>query len=209
MSSSKFTTIVVTAALSGLLVACGGEQPASNADATQESAPASDVDKAALVAEAKGAAMALGGALKTQLQTAIKASGPAEAVNVCHKIAPQMANSLSEERGLMITRVSLKNRNPDMGEPKPWQNEVLEAFEIRKAGGEDPNTISYAEVVGDEFRFMKAIPTAAVCLTCHGTEIKPEVAAAIDSWYPNDEARGFSEGDIRGAFVVTKALGGS
>jgi hypothetical protein len=53
---------------------------------------------------------------------------------------------------------------------------------------------------------MKAIPTGAVCLTCHGTEVKPEVLTKIKELYPNDKATGYQEGDIRGAFVAVKNL---
>ena len=70
--------------------------------------------------------------------------------------------------------------------------------------------MAYAEVVeaadGKTFRFMKAIPTAEVCLACHGSDITPEVAAAIDERYPDDMARGYSLGDVRGAFSLSKPL---
>jgi hypothetical protein len=53
---------------------------------------------------------------------------------------------------------------------------------------------------------MKAIPTGAVCLACHGETIAPPIAAKINELYPQDQATGFREGDLRGAFVVTKTL---
>ena len=53
---------------------------------------------------------------------------------------------------------------------------------------------------------MKAIPTGAVCLNCHGTKIAPEVSQALAGLYPEDRATGFNEGDIRGAFVVTRKI---
>jgi hypothetical protein len=53
---------------------------------------------------------------------------------------------------------------------------------------------------------MKAIPTAKVCLACHGSAITPEVTAALDEAYPQDQARGYAEGDIRGAFSLSKPL---
>ena len=83
---------------------------------------------------------------------------------------------------------------------------VLADFESRKQAGDDVTTLSYAEVVDDQFRFMKAIPTAAVCLNCHGSELKPAVSEKLSALYPADRATGFREGDIRGAFVVTKDL---
>ena len=51
---------------------------------------------------------------------------------------------------------------------------------------------------------MKAIPTGAVSLNCHGTSIAPDVSQALAGIYPEDRGTGFSEGDIRGAFVVTR-----
>ena len=44
-------------------------------------------------------------------------------------------------------------------------------------------------------------PTDALCLTCHGKSLAPEVAAAIARDYPGDQATGFEQGQLRGAFV--------
>jgi len=200
------------AALALVLAGCGSDQPESQQ--SQESAPpqaapaqtASAPDVEALTADAKQAVMAMGSTLKTQLQSAMKEGGPASAVDVCHKIAPAVAASLSEEHGVRLTRVSLKNRNPEMGLPNAWQTEVLQDFEARQQAGESPDSLAYSAVVGNEYRFMKAIPTQAVCLNCHGTDIQPEVQAKITEWYPEDRAVGYSEGDIRGAFVVVRSL---
>ena len=46
------------------------------------------------------------------------------------------------------------------------------------------------------------ITTGAVCLRCHGKSIAPEVSSAIRAAYPNDQATGFDEGDLRGVFWV-------
>jgi hypothetical protein len=51
---------------------------------------------------------------------------------------------------------------------------------------------------------MKAIPAGEVCLACHGAAITPEVAAALDAAYPEDQARGYALGDVRRAFSVSK-----
>jgi hypothetical protein len=87
---------------------------------------------------------------------------------------------------------------------------VLEEFERRHAGGADLATLSWSETVqaegGREFRYMKPIPTAGLCLTCHGTELPPTVRQVLAERYPADRATGFAEGDIRGAFVVTRMV---
>jgi hypothetical protein len=49
---------------------------------------------------------------------------------------------------------------------------------------------------------MRAIPTDALCLTCHGATLAPELAAAIARDYPADAATGFAQGQLRGAFSV-------
>lgn len=207
---------VLTISLAALLTACGGEdkqaqapeaaeKAAAPAEQAQQAAPA-QVDKAALTEEAKGAVKAMATTLKGELQAAMQAGGPVEAIAVCHTKAPEIAQSISAEKGVEMTRVSLKNRNPEMGAANEWQTQVLNDFETRKAQGEDPAGIAYAEVVENEFRFMKAIPTGAICLKCHGAELSPAVSAKLGELYPDDKAIGYQEGDLRGAFVVVKNL---
>ncbi len=53
---------------------------------------------------------------------------------------------------------------------------------------------------------MKAIPTGGVCLSCHGQRISQPVEAKLERLYPNDRARGYELGDIRGAFTITQPL---
>ncbi len=159
--------------------------------------------------DAKAAMQQLGGSLKAELQTAMKEGGPISAISVCNKRAPEIASQVSSEKDLEIGRVSLLNRNPSNA-AEGWKKAVLEDFEARKAAGESPDKLVFREIAevdgGMEFRMMKAIPAAKICLTCHGTNIDTNLAAEIDSLYPGDKAKGFSEGDLRGAFWVTSKL---
>jgi len=147
--------------------------------------------------------------LKGELQSAMKAGGPVNAIQVCKQKAPQIAARISNEKGWDVGRTSLKLRNPNNAADE-WEKQVLQKFEQRKANGEDPKTIEFHEVVikGDkkQFRYMKAIPTAPVCLACHGEKIKPKVATKLDQLYPDDMARGFKAGDIRGAFTIIQPM---
>ena len=208
---------LVMVSLTAVLAACGeknaqaqtpAEVPkaAEQARTTLAAEPVPPVDKAALVEQAKAAVQALGGALKAELEAAMKTGGPVAALSICRIKAPELAKAISDEQGMAVKRVSLKNRNPVMGAANEWQTNVLNDFETRKAAGEDPATLAYAEVVDHEFRFMKAIPTAAVCLGCHGTNLSPAVTAKLTELYPQDQAVGYKEGDLRGAFVVVKNL---
>lgn len=198
--------------LASLLVACGGkEEPkVSNEAATAPVASKVMLDKAALSEQAKTAIKTYGGNLKAELQAAMQTGGPVNAINVCQLKAPELANTVSNTEKLEVSRVSLRNRNPVIGLPNEWQTQVLNDFEARKVKGEALESLVYSELVENagkhEFRFMKAIPTEAMCLTCHGSEISPVVMTRLKELYPQDKATGFKEGDLRGAFVVVKNL---
>jgi len=87
--------------------------------------------------------------------------GPVEAIKVCAELAPEIANRLSRETGWRVTRVGTRVRNPLLGMPDVWEQNVLEEFAGRAAKGEALVDISHGAVVtepgGQYFRFMKAI----------------------------------------------------
>jgi len=147
--------------------------------------------------------------LKGELVKGMKAGGPVHTIDVCSKVAPNLAEAHSQMSGWQIARTSLKPRNPDNA-PDAWETRVLEQFETRKAAGEDPTKLVYTEIVEDDgrevFRMMKAIPTAEVCTKCHGVELQEPVVKKLDELYPEDQARGFKVGDLRGAFTLQKDL---
>jgi len=172
-------------------------------------AASADYDEMAEVERAEQAVAAFGKTLKTELMAAMQSGGPVAAIGVCNVRAPEIAGSLSVEAAMVVSRTSLKYRNPDNA-ATDWQTAVLESFEARKQAGESLSTLTWSEVTTSgkwkEFRFMKAIPTGALCLQCHGKTIAPPVAEKLAELYPEDKATGFSEGDLRGAFVVTRRL---
>ncbi|MBE9516394.1 MAG: DUF3365 domain-containing protein [Proteobacteria bacterium] len=147
--------------------------------------------------------------MKGTMKETMKSGGPIKAIEVCRTKAPKMAAMMSEKKGWEISRTSLKTRNPD-NNPDVWELSALLDFEKRKEKGEDIKKMEYTEVVTEGgnkyFRYMKAIPTAAPCLTCHGSKIDSKLEAKINELYPQDTARGFSAGDIRGAFSIKQPL---
>lgn len=152
---------------------------------------------------------AYGGELKQELTSAIKSGGAIAALEACHLKAPKIAQQVSEKSGVKVARTSLKPRNAASA-PDAWEEEVLNNFEARKAKGEDVNTLEFHAIVEEdgkrEARYMKAIPTAELCLNCHGSKIQPDVMAKITALYPQDKAVGFNVGDLRGAFTVRETL---
>ena len=176
------------------------------ADRAARRRPAGD-DPAVRIGASRDAIESFAGALQERLGSAMAAGGPAAAIEACRVAAPETAAAASEERGWRIGRTSLKLRNP-ANAPDAWERAVLREFEARRAAGEDAATLERAAFAvvdgGRVFRYMKAIGTQPVCTACHGAAIAPDVAAALDDLYPEDRARGFGVGDIRGAFSIVQ-----
>jgi len=169
---------------------------------------AADFDKDAALQEAKKITKNFAESLQKELQSAMKAGGPQNALQVCNIEAMPITAQNSIDSDAQISRVSLKNRNPDNA-PNDWQKAILEDFDKRVAAGEDPQPMASATVVKldsgkHQFRFMKAVPTGGVCLACHGQGIDSELQARLDELYPEDKATGYSAGEVRGAVVVVK-----
>lgn len=161
------------------------------------------------IEEARALVKAYAENLKKELKSALESEGAAQAIEVCHLKAPDIATEMSQQSGWTVRRTSLKVRILEDA-PDKWEYKILKDFEQREEAGEDPGKMEYAEVTEKEgkryFRYMKAIPTRQICLKCHGEEIRPEVKKQLDSLYPYDQAVGFSVGDIRGAFSLAKPL---
>ena len=151
-----------------------------------------------------------GAELKSHLQSALIQGGPTEAISVCSEIAPDIARRFSKQTGWEIGRTALKYRNPNNA-PDEWEKKILKKFQKQRQAGQPIKEMETSKVVNMNgkpyFRYMKAIPTKGVCVTCHGPSIAPKVAAAIDKRYPNDQARGFTVGDVRGAFSIIQPMG--
>lgn len=151
----------------------------------------------------------LGGALKKEMA----ANGPDGALSVCRDIAPALAGEQSRRTGSRVTRVSLRMRNPLLGQPDVWEQQVLADFDRRAARGEKADTLEHSEIAvepqGRYFRYMKAIPVQPLCLTCHGSAetIPDSVKAKLAAEYPHDRATGYSFGQIRGAVTIKQFIG--
>jgi hypothetical protein len=159
------------------------------------------------------AAMAASRALATQfqqelggaLQTALKIGGAAGAVTACATIAPEVADRLAAQSGASVRRTALRRRNP-LAVPDAYERSAMTEL----AAAPVDSTGKPAEVAGwtgsgpdRRFRYVRAIPTGGMCLSCHGKAIAPDVAAAIAAAYPGDTATGFAAGEMRGAFSIS------
>lgn len=162
----------------------------------------------AILTEARKVATMLPPKLIVALKEEISKTGPEGAIPVCKDMAPKMAGEISKETGWKIKRVSLKVRNDARAIPDAWEKAALEDFDKRAAAGEPPAKLEKGEKVGNEYRFVKALPVQTLCLSCHGSaeQISPAVKEVLGKIYPNDHATGYSEGQIRGVISVRKPL---
>jgi Protein of unknown function (DUF3365) len=150
-------------------------------------------------------AQQLGTELKAELTTALSSEGATGAINVCRKRAPEIAAKLSRESGAVVSRTALRVRNP-ANAPDDLQRAILEQFAADLAEGRSELPLEAAVEINRggkiEHRYMRAIPMDTMCVACHGKQVAPEVASAIASGYPADQATGFEQGQLRGAFSV-------
>lgn len=159
--------------------------------------------------ESKAAIQALAKGLMKELKGAMKQGGPVAAIETCNTKALPITRKISEEQGWSISRTSEKLRN-HANKPNSWEQKVLAQFQQQADAGADLKTLAYSEIIEvdgqKEFRMMKAIPVAEACLACHGSNLKPGIAGKLKSLYPEDQATGFSQGELRGAFTLSKKL---
>jgi len=160
-----------------------------------------------MIDESEQAIKVFAGQLKSELMAGMEKGGPLQALTVCNTVAEEISRENSEKNGWIISRTSLKPRNIK-NTPDAWEAAVLHSFEKRKEAGEPIGEIEYSEVISSngqsEFRYMKVIPTKQLCLVCHGENLSPDLAAKIDQLYPQDQARNYKLGDIRGAFSIIR-----
>ncbi|ALG67646.1 Tll0287-like domain-containing protein [Beggiatoa leptomitoformis] len=164
-----------------------------------------------LVAHYRDTVKKFGGTLLKELQSSLQQDGAISTIAVCNEKAPQIAKILAEENNLSLKRISLKNRNAHNGVLTDSQEAtVLQSFVERQAKGEDLSKVEQLTKIEKDgqtyYQFMKAIPTGAVCLTCHGEKVDAVLYDKIKAYYPDDKAIGFKEGELRGAFLITQPV---
>jgi uncharacterized protein (TIGR01244 family) len=120
--------------------------------------------------------------------------GPVGALSVCKQEAPKIAQAVAREKGLLIGRTSDQLRNPASGAPA-WAARLL------ASKPDQPRFVANAD---GTLGVTLPIKLAASCVACHGPrdQIDSKVLAALHTLYPNDQATGYVEGDLRGWFWV-------
>ena len=144
--------------------------------------------------------------LKSNLTAAIQEQGLAAAVGFCNANAGSITTAIENEHNVTIKRISNKNRNPENIPSKNGSN-VLEQFahEIEEGKALSSTLLTYPDKGAE---YYAPIKVGEFCLNCHGMvdDLQPELIAAIDSLYPQDKAKGYVLGELRGAWLVEFSL---
>lgn len=133
--------------------------------------------------------------LSERLMDAMTNGGPAAAILVCQQEAPQIARAVGQQQGVSIGRSGVRLRNPQ-NRPPSWASELVEM---------NTDVPTFVTLSDDKAAALLPIKLQVQCLMCHGPkeQISPDVMAQLKKSYPQDQATGFNEGDLRGWFWVT------
>ena len=145
------------------------------------------------------------GRLSGALAEAISRGGPESALPVCSEKAPAIAREVAERHGVTLRRATLRARNPK-NRADDGERAVLESFAAALEKGEVPQPRVVGHADGSRSFYAPIVLQNALCLQCHGTpekELAPATLEAIRKLYPDDEATGYSLGELRGLWKVT------
>jgi len=180
--------------------------------ATLAAGGAGGADLQQLTDESRKVADQLVQQVRAELVKSMEASGPLRSMIVCKYNVPEISSAVSRKSGWKVSRVALKPRNPVLGGADAWEQKVLADFEARAERGDKADAMEHAEIVTEGrqqyFRYMKALPVAPLCMSCHGPvdQLSPAVKAQLAAEYPHDRATGYRVGQVRGAVTVKRPL---
>ncbi|MEK7255034.1 MAG: DUF3365 domain-containing protein, partial [Bacteroidota bacterium] len=164
----------------------------------------SEMEKTEYLEKGKTIAGATFAALSSRLTAALEEGGVANAVQYCNLVALPLTDSLSKENNAVIRRTSLQLRNLQNA-PSDWEQILLHDYQANaQAGKEIKPTVQLLE--DSSVAFAAPILAAPLCLKCHGKTGETMTAAdysIIQKLYPQDQATGYSEGDLRGMWSIT------
>jgi len=185
---------------SAVLMSCSNNETTKNTKSDEKSVK---VEDSTVLKKGKSIAMGSAKTLGSKLKKAIKKGGPIAGISVCSSQATKLTDSLSQVYNVKIKRVSLKNRNENNLANKTEKN-ILESWQTKIDNG-TPIKPKVLRTDNNEITFVAPIKVKHQCIVCHGTDdfVSPEVRLKLKEHYPNDKARNYNEGDLRGAWVIT------
>jgi len=194
----------ITLCLIAVLVvaACGADPDATEPPPVTVDGPIDGFpDRAKRIARARAAAKLMATRLLARMQQVVGDSGPLIAIQVCRDAAPEIARQVGEETHFRIGRTSHRLRNP-ANRPPAWAvDQVKKIARGDPTAGREPRVFVRSD--GTE-GITLPITMQKMCVTCHGTneQIPPAVGEVLAEAYPDDRAKDFEPGDLRGLIWV-------
>lgn len=193
-------TLAYLFTLAAFVSACGNpSSPEGRASSPSEPDEQPSQEEAALE-RARNAADQLATNLRSRLIAAMQESGPAGAVDVCSREAGQITARAGAQFDTRVGRASLRMRS-DADAPG-WVRTWLEQNDGKSAA----HVSGFERIEDGHARVLRPLAIQGPCLNCHGSNLAPEVAAAIEERYPADQATGYELGDLRGALYAESAI---
>lgn len=181
-----------------VLCSCNRQAKSGYSDST-----ISSVDTSLVVSEGMMITGAVFRILGTNLQQALADSGVSGALQFCNNKAIPLTDSLSQRYEVTVRRASHRPRNPGNRVDSLEMASIKKYLEQLKAS-EKLNPLVYT--TGKKIIYHAPIHIAGpLCMNCHGspgTDISSADLMVIIELYPEDEATGFSIGDLRGIWVI-------
>lgn len=144
---------------------------------------------------------------KTLMNALLKAgadSVPEQAVAFCHMEAAGILSNITDAQHIKIQRVAEKFRNPNNA-LQPEDLPVWDKWKKQLAQGQ--SLVSEVEINIETHKVYRApiFLGMPLCERCHGDEntFSPQLQQTLASLYPNDKARNFRQGDLRGMWKIT------
>jgi hypothetical protein len=161
-------------------------------------------DEPARLAEGKRLADEAFALLSKNLAEAIARDGVPGAIGFCSEKALPLTASVAAGSGVVLRRVSHKARNPK-NKADAAEVEVLNVFRSALKAGSAPAPQVRKNAEGSESFYAPIVLANPLCLKCHGDpakDIDVETLARLHKLYPQDEATGFTLGELRGMWRV-------
>ncbi len=200
----KSTSIIVFSALAGLLYFTGcKETPKSDKKSDTVDSPSKNYAEIG-----SNYANATQKELGKNLMGAIQKEGTLGAMEFCNVQAYPLTDSMAVVHKAKIKRVSDKPRNPS-NQANDEELGYIESFKTTIASGKEVVPIVSEE--NGQVRFYSPITTNAMCLQCHGKpieQIQPATMTKLQELYPEDQAIGYTENEVRGIWAVVFEAGG-
>ncbi len=147
----------------------------------------------------------LGGALKTELQTEMKADKTGVgAVTFCTTKATKITEEVNSKLPdyAKVRRTALKLRNEEKNAADALDTKIMQEYVASiEAKTFTPKDIKVVQD-GDITRVYKPLLAKPVCLICHGNKISKVIQEEITKGYPHDKAVNFEENSLRGVIVA-------